>query len=256
VLGIFEMNIISKMINDQFWNIAFRTGMYDFLMMSSYDHSLKTIANSAKIEEGWKVMDVGCGSGRLLFHLSNKLKDTGSQWTGLELTPGGISACKYRIRNMGLEDIANVLPANMCQPLPLDNDSMDVAIAHFSMYVIPDRNKRIEAFKNIASALKEGGRVYLAAPGKNYNAKDQVNSSIAIDKENAEMSGLKRGLNKLLFSTFGYWSEKAITKRIQDGVWSSFSKEELESEAREAGLKLEWVKGVYGETSLMASFSK
>jgi SAM-dependent methyltransferase len=250
------MNIVSKTINDQFWNIAFRTGMYDFLMMSSYDHSLKTIANSAKIEKGWNVMDVGCGSGRLLFHLSNKLKDTGSKWTGLELTPGGLSACKYRIRNMGLEDIANVLPANMCQPLPLDKNSIDVAIAHFSMYVIPDRDKRIDAFKNIASALKEGGRIYLATPGKNYNAKDQVHSSIAIDKENSEISGIRRTLNKLLFLTLGYWSEKAITKRIRAGIWCSFSKDELEKEAGEAGLKLEWVKDVYGDTSLMAVFCK
>lgn len=250
------MNMISNKINEQFWNIAFRTGMYDFLMMSSYDHSLKTIANSAKIEQGWKVMDVGCGSGRLLHHLSNRLKDTGSNWTGLELTPGGISACQYRIRNMGLEKIAQVLPANMCKPLPLDKDSMDVAIAHFSMYVIPDREQRIQAFKNISAVLKEGGRIYLAAPGKNYNAKDQVYSSIAIDKENSELSGIRRTWNKLLFLTLGYWSEKAITKRIHDGVWCSFTKEELESEAEEAGLKLEWVKGVYGDTSLMAAFCK
>jgi SAM-dependent methyltransferase len=250
------MNILSKTINDQFWNIAFMTGLYDFLMMSSYDHSLKTIANSVKIEKGWKVMDVGCGSGRLLHHLGSKLKETGCQWTGLELTSGGISACKYRIRNLGLESVAQVLPANMCKPLPLDKKSMDVAIAHFSMYVIPDRDKRIQAFKNIAAVLKDGGRIYLAAPGKNYNAKDQVNSSIAIDRENSEISSVRRTLNKLLFLTLGYWSEKAISKRIHDGVWISFSKEELECEAGEAGFKLEWVKDVYGDTSLMAAFCK
>jgi SAM-dependent methyltransferase len=250
------MKKVSEVINNQFWNLAFKTGVYDFVVMSSYDHSLKTIADSSNLKPQCHVLDVGCGSGRLLLHIGDKLKETGSLWTGLELTPGGISACKSRISSMGLQGNARVLPANMCQSLPLERESVDVAIAHFSMYVIPDREMRILAFKNIAEVLKKNGMIYIASPGKNYNAKDLVRSSLAIDKTNPDLSLSRKLWNKLMFSTLGHMSEVMVANRIQKGVWCGFSKEEMENEASEAGLTMQRVKDIYGDTSLMATFCK
>lgn len=250
------MKKFKDIINDQFWNITFTTGLYDFVVMSSYDHSLESITESANITEKCVVMDVGCGSGRQLRYIGEKLKQTGSHWTGLELTPGGINACKKRITNMGLVDNARVLQADMTNTLPVEEESIDIAIAHFSLYVIPDRDKRVAAFKNIASTLKKGGKVYLALPGKNYNAQDQVRSSLLINKNNPNISFARKQWNRLMFPTIGLISEIAVTKRIQEGVWCGFTKEEIESEAGEAGFKLDWMKGIYGDTSLMASFTK
>jgi ubiquinone/menaquinone biosynthesis C-methylase UbiE len=250
------MSKTKSIINDQFWNLTFKTGLYDFLVMSSYDHSLKTIAESANISNNSSLLDVGCGSGRLLLHIGSKLKETESQWTGLELTHGGISACKNRICNMGLEDNARVLPADMCESLPIEKESIDIAFAHFSTYVISDREKRITAFKNIAKTLKFNGMIFIAAPAKNYNAKDQVRSSITIDKYNPDLSFTRRLRNKLLFTTLGHYSETVISKRIKEGIWCSFNKDEIEQEANDAGLKLKWVKEIYGDTSLMAALCK
>jgi SAM-dependent methyltransferase len=250
------MKQLNEVINDQFWNLSFKTGLYDFLVMSSYDHSLKSIVDSANIMQKSNIMDVGCGSGRLLVHLANTLKKTGSHWTGLELTTGGISACNHRIHNMGLEKYAVVLPADMRQPLPIDKDSIDIAIAHFSLYVIPEREMRIAAFKHIADALKNNGTIYIAIPGKNYNARDQVHSSLALDRKNPNLSFVRKIRNKLMFSTFGHISEILIGNRIDKGIWKGFSEDEIEREAQEAGLKLQWAKGIYGDTSLMAALCK
>lgn len=250
------MNKLSQYINKQFWNLTFKTGIYDFVVMSSYDHSLKSIVESTNLSQKKILLDVGCGSGRLLLHIGSKLKETSSHWTGLELTPAGISACKYRINNMGLENNASVFPADMCQPLPVKKESVDIAIAHFSLYVIPDRDKRVDAFKNIANTLKKDGTILIALPGKNYNAKDLVRSSIEIDESNPELTYLQKLLNKIMFSTIGHLSEIMVANRIRDGIWCGFTKEEIIDEASEAGLKLQWVKDVYGDTSLMASLCK
>jgi hypothetical protein len=59
-----------------------------------------------------------------------------------------------------------------------------------------------------------------------------------------------------LFSSLGRFSEIVIGNRIEKGVWKGFSENEIEQEAEEAGLKLEWVKGIYGDTSLMAALCK
>jgi SAM-dependent methyltransferase len=250
------MKRINETINNQFWNLTFKTGLYDFVVMSSYDHSLKTIVDSANIMKRCIVMDVGCGSGRLLLHIGKTLKETGSQWTGLELTPGGISACKYRISKMGLDANAHVLQADMSRPIPIDRESIDIAIAHFSLYVIPDRKKRIAAFKHIADALKPDGKFFIALPGKNYNAMDQVRSSLAIDRDNPHISFKRKIWNKLMFSTLGHISEIAVANRIKKGIWCGFTKEEIENEAAQAGLKMQWIRDTYGDTSLMAAFSK
>jgi ubiquinone/menaquinone biosynthesis C-methylase UbiE len=250
------MKKFSKLINDQFWNITFKTGIYDFVVMSSYDHSLQSITDVANIDSKNNVIDVGCGSGRQLHYIGNKLKQTGSIWTGLELTPGGINACKKRITDMGLEKNASVKQADMTKPLPVDENSVDIAIAHFSFYVLPQRENRVTAFKNIAKTLKNDGKMYIAIPGKNYNAKDQVISSLSLNKQNKDISFFRKQWNRIMFPTIGFMSEKAVTKRIKEGVWHSFTKEEIETEAGEAGFKLEWIKDVYGETSFMAAFSK
>jgi hypothetical protein len=157
---------------------------------------------------------------------------------------------------MGLENNARVISADMCQPLPIEKDSIDIAIAHFSLYVIPKRESRIAAFKHIAEALKNNGTIYIAIPGNNYNARDQVQSSLALDRNNPDLSISRRLRNKLLFSTFGRISEIVIGKRIDKGIWKGFSEDEIEQEAEEAGLKLQWAKGIYGDTSLMAALCK
>jgi SAM-dependent methyltransferase len=250
------MKKFSELVNDQFWNITFKTGLYDFLVMSSYDMSLRTIVNSADIIPKSNILDVGCGSGRALLHLGNKLLETDSKWTGLEVTPGGVSACQHRINNLNLDHNAVVLPADMTSSLPVEKNSIDIAFAHFSTYVISAREKRVLALHNVSETLKDTGCFYIAGPAPNYNAKDQVKSSISIDQNNPNISSFKRLSNKLLFSTLGHYSENVISKKIQDGVWCSFTKEDMENEANDAGLRLKWSKSVYGDTSLLVALCK
>jgi ubiquinone/menaquinone biosynthesis C-methylase UbiE len=250
------MKQLSEVMNDQFWNLSFKTGLYDFVVMSSYDHSLKSIAEAANISKKCNILDIGCGSGRLLVHIADTLKQTGSHWTGLELTPGGISACKHRIKNMRLKDYTRVLPADMCLPLPIKKESIDIAIAHFSLYVIPEREKRITAIGNIAKTLKSDGRIYVAIPGNNYNARDQVDSSLALDRNNPDLSTFGKLRNKFMYSTVGRISEIVIGNKIDKGIWKGFSEDDIAQESTEAGLKLHWTKGTYGNTSIMAAIGK
>jgi ubiquinone/menaquinone biosynthesis C-methylase UbiE len=250
------MNRFNELINNQFWNVTFKTGLYDLLLLSSYDMSLKTTADSANIKDKSNILDVGCGSGRMLLHINNKLIDTDSKWTGLELTSGGIASCKQKIKKFKLEEYAKVISADMISALPIEDESIDIAFAHFSIYVIRGREKRVQALMNIAKTLKRNGTVFMVSPATNYNAKDQVRSSISIDAQNSDISAIRKFSNKLVYSTLGYYCEIIIAKKIHNGPWRSFTKEEITSEANDAGLKIKWSKSVYGDTSHLVALVK
>jgi ubiquinone/menaquinone biosynthesis C-methylase UbiE len=250
------MSKILNFINNQFWNVTFKTGIYDALMMSSYDMSLKTIIKSANITENRNILDVGCGSGRLLLHIGDILTKTDSKWTGLELTTGGVSASKRKIQKLKLGENAKVLPADMTEELPVKKNSFDIAFSHFSMYVIPEREQRLKALRNINDTLKSDGKFYIVAPSTHYNAKDQLKSSLLINAKSKEHSSLKKFTNKIIYSTLGYWGEIIIAGKIQNGIWCTFTEDRMRSEVEEAGLQLEWSKGVYGDTALLFCVAK
>jgi ubiquinone/menaquinone biosynthesis C-methylase UbiE len=233
------------------WSWMFKTGMYDFLTMSSYRESLKKIGENANLTSKKNIVDAGCGSGLLLEHVGGKLLDTDSFWTGVEITASGVAATQKRITRMGIAEHSKVFQGDLTEELPLPKESQDVAVSHFCLYVLPEQDKRITALKNIAAVVKPGGNVFLALPSHNYNAEQLVKSSIEIDKNNNELSTLRRFLKKIIILTLLRWSEMSAAKEIQRGTWHGFTEEEIHKEVNAAGMEVEWIKETYGGTSFM-----
>ncbi|MCP3923880.1 MAG: class I SAM-dependent methyltransferase [Desulfobacterales bacterium] len=239
-----------------FWQLAYSLRLYNLLVMSSYYESLRTIANKEVVKENNNIIDIGCGSGLILDHLSEKLLSTNSNYTGLELTSSGVSASRRRIKKLGIEKHANVYSADMCVEFPIKQNSMDIAIAHFSLYVLSSRENRILALKNITSVLKEDGVMLLALPATNYNAAQQVKSSIDIDQKSEMLPFYRKMYNRIMYQTLGRMSEMSIANKIKDGTWQGFTEDGILFETEAAGLKIEWIESTYGDTSYIIKCKK
>lgn len=96
------------------------------------------------------VLDVGCGTGRLL-------RDAGTQWPnatliGVDPAPGMIAEAKKRLASATF----HIAPA---EDLPLADATVDLAVSTISFHHWP---KKREGLEEIARVLRPGGRLLLA----------------------------------------------------------------------------------------------
>lgn len=113
----------------------------------------------SSIRDGIKVIDIGCGTGKLLSKIDKKI--VGSYLTGLDISSGMITSAQNRIftgnNNVGF----------------INSDFMQVDFdGKFDMiifsYVLHHLNDPILALKKARSMLSENGKIILSVPGKNY----------------------------------------------------------------------------------------
>lgn len=108
------------------------------------------------IKIGDVVLDLGSGAGLDAFLASKKVGESGKV-IGVDMTPEMIeraenNAKKYEYKNVEfkLGDI---------EALPIENNSIDIAISNCVINLVPDK---LKAFKEIYRVLKETGKVYLS----------------------------------------------------------------------------------------------
>ncbi len=234
------------------WNWSYRLGLYDPLVPSAYDASLQAAAQALDLGPGERVTDAGCGSGRLLVHLRDSLVAGQCQLTGLDASPAGLAAARRRSQRLGLGDRASFLLADFRKPLPLPEASQDKAVAHFSLYVWPDRQQRRSALSNLACVLKPGGRLVVAVPGQNYSARQIVQKSQEIDQSRG-ISAWQRFFNRWVRYRYTFIFEQSVERRIARGLWCGYTEQELREDVSSAGFRVERVSDTYGGTSILLS---
>lgn len=93
--------------------------------------------------KGKKVLDVGCGTGRLIGYLQNE----GAEVTGVDLSEKMVEKVQKKF------SFIDVKQADI-RELPFENDSFDVVIAAFVIVHLKDLQ---EAFDEVCRVLKPGG---------------------------------------------------------------------------------------------------
>ena len=86
-------SIIFSSIYKQYWEIGFKTRLYDWLSPEAYIESLQRVADLIRLEEGEWVLDVGCGSGLLLPFLANRLT-RGERYLGMDILQAVLASLK------------------------------------------------------------------------------------------------------------------------------------------------------------------
>jgi len=106
------------------------------------------------IKEGTKILDIGCGNGRLYDYISSKFKVQSSKYIGVDQSEELIKiACKnYPDVNFQVADVFD---------LPFRDREFDVAAGIAFLHHIPSRELRVKCLKEIYRVLKPGGILFL-----------------------------------------------------------------------------------------------
>ena len=234
MLGWYERN---------YWRTGFKSRLYDGLTPESYYESMRQTVGLLSGKRDLKIWDAGCGSGQLLMFLKDEFK-RGCVYYGTDLLSAGLETLKLRAYKLGVLDRVICFQNNLSENPPLRENSIDIVIAHFTIYTIPDNDKRQEALKNIYHVLRPGGLFIASCPSKNYDA-DQI------IKESYCLIRAKKGFwNALLKRLFIYPLTKRlglnfIQYQLESGKWMAYTLEGLAEELRQVDFEVGASKTIY-----------
>ena len=176
-----------------YWKTGFKSRLYDFLTPEAYFESMRQTAYLVAEKKEGKIWDAGCGSGLLLVFLQRVLRKR-MNYFGTDLLFAGLEKLKLRARELGVSSNAICLQNDLSVGPPFKNNSIDIVIAHFSLYTISDDDERLQALKNIFQVLKPGGMLIATCPSKNYDAEKIIRKSLKLvaDKNGLLVSIIKR----------------------------------------------------------------
>ncbi|MCO6486925.1 MAG: arsenite methyltransferase [Phaeodactylibacter sp.] len=105
----------------------------------------------ARIGEGHTVLDLGSGAGNDVF-VARSLAGESGRVIGLDMTEAMVAQARANNRKLGYENVEFVL--GDIEDMPLEDNSIDVAISNCVMNLVPDKDK---AYAEVYRVLRPGG---------------------------------------------------------------------------------------------------
>ena len=225
-----------------YWRLGFKTRLYDLLTPRAYKESARRCIQSIPIKKGQVLLDAGCGSGLLIEHLQHQL-EFGLRYLGTDIQFPGL---KRAVGKAPKENNAGLLIFNsdLTQPLAIRKESVDIVVAHFSLYTLADAKIRNKVLLNLRETLKPRGLMVIVNPSRQYNAR-------RIIPESVEVAKIERGIffawaERLFLYPFTYWlGLQFIERQLKLEKWQAFSLEELCEEMESAGVPVVHTESLY-----------
>lgn len=129
---------------------------YDLLFSSAIDSLYKRVARRViGTTPSGKVLDVGCGPGRLAAHLAREAP--GLTVTGIDISPDMIALARQRATATNLTDRLDFQVADV-GALPFPDNEFDLVVSTLSLHHWPDP---IRGLTEIRRVLKPNGQAYI-----------------------------------------------------------------------------------------------
>lgn len=211
--------------------------------------SLRRAAAFVRIEDGHTFLDTGCGSGLLLPLVSDRLK-SGVRYVGLDILSAGLASLEEKACRLGVRESLGLLRADLSQPLPLADHSIQCAVAHFSVYTLSKATDRRQVWRELYRVIQPGGRLIAANPTADYNALEIIRGSLESLKRRAS-PGRFRLLKHLVYPLTLRLGLNHIQRQIHKGVWHGYNVEEFREEIESAGFSIEHTERVYSGSGIL-----
>lgn len=128
--------------------------------------------------EGLKVLDIGCGTGRLLLRGA----DEAEKVTGIDLSKEMIQACLVNFS--GHEKKSDFTVGDACH-LPFENDQFDLSLSTCVLFLLPEPEIGL---KEMIRVTKPGGQIAILNPASRMNQEEaekliEANQLTGFEKE-------------------------------------------------------------------------
>ena len=118
---------------------------------------------SARLKEGDKVIDLGCGSGRLLNIIAQW--NPAVEFIGVDLAPAMLDAARQQASKLGLGNVT-YRSGDFSTLDEFETSSADAVISSMALHHLPDRSALTRCFSAIGRVLRADGTLYLMDFGR------------------------------------------------------------------------------------------
>lgn len=127
------------------------------------------VTENVSLSEGMSILDMGCGTGTILYRLSQKCSISGY---GVDVEEKMFEQARKKCPDMQIINCS-------CDSTPFEDSSFDAIVACMAYHHFPDK----DGFsKECARLLKKGGKLYIADPKLPLPIRKAVNTALEIHR--------------------------------------------------------------------------
>ncbi|GJL80136.1 MAG: hypothetical protein NPINA01_31250 [Nitrospinaceae bacterium] len=237
-----DSSVWEKFYQINYWRLGFQTRLYDLLTPQAYRESAHRCVQSIPVKKGQVLLDAGCGSGLLIEYLRDQLA-FGLRYLGTDIQFPGVQRALGKVpTGDGVQCL--FFNGDLTQPLPVKKESIDIVVAHFSLYTVADPESRKKIIFNLMETLRPRGLMVIVDPSKEYDGKRILRESVAALQE--ERGILAAWAKRLFVYPFTYYlGLKFIERQLKTGAWRSFSLDEMCKEMEQLGMTVVHTEPLY-----------
>lgn len=177
------MNNIDWQAKEEKDNLKTRIAVHDQLSKREINDWILDLAG---IQEGYKILDIGCGTGKQVVAYGTQCGKTGIV-IGADISIELLKEAKTNAEREGINAIFQ--EADLNKPLKWVDGTFDIVSSCFSIYYIDNIQSGILELKRI---LKDGGKILIVGPSEN-NAREFVELHSKVNNLPAPLTAIKRG---------------------------------------------------------------
>lgn len=165
-------------------------------------HKAKEIIQTLPLQDGVRILDIGCGPGRVLLPLAEKVQGKGGHVTGLDIQASMIEKAKLKAQQLNITNVdfinSNIIDAKI-------NEPYDIITMVCVLGEIPQR-ERTSVMQKLVSHLRPEGVISITETmfDPHYQRRNEVSKMMkAIGFGEMKFTG-----NTLAYSVIYYKNEK------------------------------------------------
>jgi ubiquinone/menaquinone biosynthesis C-methylase UbiE len=143
--------------------LDYRIYIHKHFSKSDFD---KWVIDNLNLKKGMRVIDLGCGTGKHLFEIGEKVGKEG-EILGLDISDESLRKCQEKILENKVKNIS-VIKSDLTEikEKTVQSGKFDRVLSSFAIYYTKNPNK---TFKDILDLLKNGGEFFLCGPTNKNN---------------------------------------------------------------------------------------
>lgn len=242
---VFDMTSSILLTKQSAWSFFYRFGLFDPVIPINYDLSIKGAFEALAPEVSDRIIDVGCGNGRLIHHARSWLSKGGCL-VGVEISQGGADYARYRAEQFGLADRVTIKQGDMRHLRDLNLGFFEGAVAHFSVYMLATQSERRAAIKEIGSLLKPGAKFVLAVPSENWAVKNIFTHARKVESERNDVNWVYKIFRQWVIYPLTAIGFSDLEKGLDKDVFHRYTPEEIREQLADEGFEEVEIESIYG----------